>query len=248
MTSSILVSQDLVCGYRHDRPLTPALNLTIQKNDIVAILGVNGQGKSTLLNTLLGTIKPLSGHVLTDYSLSFVPQHFNSTYDYTVLEIVLMGCANRLGLFNKPTSNDVAFAKQNLILLGLENSIDKPFSQLSGGQKQLVLIARALTAKCQLLLLDEPTSALDLHNQKRVLHILHNLVKERDLTIMFSTHDPAQAITIATTVLLLERDHYMFGPAERLLTEANLSRLYQIAMKKVNVANTHTIIPLYWAP
>lgn len=246
MTESILLTTDLVCGYHIAQPLTVPLNIDIARNDIVAILGINGRGKSTLLHTLLGIQKPLSGKILTTSSLSFVPQSFNATFDYSVLEMVLMGRAKQLSLFAQPTQDDHQRALKNLQRLGLQEHINTAFNQLSGGQKQLVLIARALTAECQILVLDEPTSALDLYNQKRVLHILSSLVKERDLTIIFSTHDPSHAMTIANKVILLEQQCYSFGAVQTLLTEENLSRLYGITMKMLTVGQAPTIVPIYF--
>ncbi|MDF7667809.1 ABC transporter ATP-binding protein [Orbaceae bacterium ESL0727] len=253
------VSQ-LVCGYQMDKPLTPALSFDIEPNDIVAILGVNGRGKSTLLQTLLGIQPPLSGTVMTECALSFVPQFFSSPFHYSVLDLVLMGKAKQLGLFGRPDKKAIAQALDNLALLGMQQYAEKAFSHLSGGQKQLVLMARALTSDCQILLLDEPTSALDLHNQKQVLNILNDLAKERHLTILFSTHDPAQAMAIANKVLLLDGQDYLFGQADELLTEQHLSQLYQITMRKITLARhaktdncdqsssnqpLHTIVPLY---
>lgn len=249
MALTVIQASNLVCGYHAANPLTIPLNLTVEQGDIIAVLGINGRGKSTLLHTLLGIQKPLVGKLDCDYSLGFVPQHFTSTFDYSVLEIVLMGRVKQLGLFGKPSHKDIDLAKKNLQRLGLKLDIYQPFSQLSGGQKQLVLIARALTAECQILLLDEPTSGLDLHNQKRVLHILSSLITERGLTIVFSTHDPAQAMSIANKVLLLQEDGYQFGLATSLLTEQHLSQLYQITMKNITLTTGHnqisTIVPLY---
>lgn len=245
MTAAILASKNLVCGYHANQPLTVPLTFEVARNDIVAILGVNGRGKSTLLHTLLGTQKPLSGSIIANGTLSFVPQNFITTFDYSVLDIVLMGRAKQLGLFRRPSPDDIRLAQQNLQHLGLQAYSHHPFSHLSGGQQQLVLIARALTAECPLLLLDEPTSALDLHNQQQVLHILASLRQQRDLTIILSTHDPAQAMAIANKVLLLEQDGYAFGPAETLLTEQRLSQLYRIKMKTVTLDQTTTIVPLY---
>lgn len=245
MSLTMLNTHDLVCGYQVNNPLTSPINIMVNKNDIVAILGTNGQGKTTFLNTLMGINQPLSGQFECSYPCCYVPQNFLCTIDYAVWEIVVMGSVKQWGLFGKPSKKILQLVKESLNHLGLENYYSHPFSQLSGGQKQLVLIARALLTKNKILLLDEPTSALDLFNQKKVLHILTSLVKQRDLTIIFTTHDPAHAMTIANKVLLLDNKSYQYGLTDCLLTESNLSQLYRITMKKITLTNIHTIIPIY---
>lgn len=245
MASSIITTHNLVCGYHLKKPLTPPINITINSNDVIAILGTNGRGKSTLLNTLMQTHKPLSGSLSNQYSCSFVPQNFSTNIDYMVWEIIVMGKAKQWGLFGRPDKKTLQLAKYYLTQLGLEDYYSHPFSSLSGGQKQLVLIARALISDSKILLLDEPTNALDLHNQDKVLKILSSLIYKQNLTIIFTTHDPAHALSIANKVLILDDDSYQFGLAQNLLTEERLTKLYKIQMKKIVLSNSHTIIPNY---
>lgn len=245
MSLTILTTHDLVCGYQINHPLTSPLNIVVNKNDIVAILGVNGRGKTTLLHTLMGINQPLSGKFDCRYPCCFVPQNFTCNIDYALWEIVVMGSVKQWGLFGQPDKKTTELVRDNLAQLGLEKYYYSPFSQLSGGQKQLALIARALLTKCKILLLDEPTNALDLYNQKKVLNILASLVKQQDLTIIFTTHDPAHAMSIANKVLLLDNKQYQYGSTHALLTENNLSQLYHITMKKIVLTKAQTIIPIY---
>ncbi|MCX8738466.1 ABC transporter ATP-binding protein [Gilliamella sp. B2824] len=245
MTSAIITTHNLICGYQQSKPLTTAINITIHTNDIIAILGVNGRGKSTLLNTLMGTLKPLSGTINNPHCCSFVPQNFMPNIDYKVWEIVVMGSAKKWGLFGKPDRHLLQLVEDKLAQFGLAHYSHHLFSQLSGGQKQLVLIARALMSESNILLLDEPTSALDLHNQHKVLNILSSLVQKQNLTIVFTTHDPAHAMSLANKVLLLDETGYQYGLTQTLLTETQLTQLYNITMKKIVFSDCQTIIPLY---
>lgn len=246
MLSPILTTHDLICGYEINNPITPPLNISINNNDIVAILGINGRGKSTLLKTLMGIVKPLSGEIQHSFSCAFVPQNFSLNIDYQVWEVVVMGANKQWRLFGKPNQKTKQLTYNILTKLGLEQYINQPFSLLSGGQKQLVLIARALITQCKILLLDEPTTALDLHNQQKILNLLSSLPIQRDLTIIFTTHDPAHAMYAANQVLLLQDNSYQYGKTDQLLTETNLSRLYRMPMKKITYKNSQTIIPIYY--
>lgn len=243
MSSPILTTHELICGYKID--ITPPLDLVVNHHDIVAILGVNGRGKSTLLKTLMGIIPPFAGKIDCVCQCGFVPQNFSLNIDYQVWEVVVMGRSKQWGLFGKPNEETKQLAYETLTNFGLKEHIHRPFSLLSGGQKQLVLIARALLTQCEILLLDEPTTALDLHNQQKILNLLTSLAMQHNLTIIFSTHDPAHAMYAANQVLLLQENNYQYGKTEQFLTESNLSQLYHISMKKITLENSLTIFPIY---
>ncbi|KML66053.1 ABC transporter ATP-binding protein [Pectobacterium peruviense] len=231
-----LSTEALVYGYRRGQGFFSPLNLCCREGEITAILGANGRGKTTLLNTLLGNLSPLSGIIQRDGHIGFVPQIFTPPFSYSVLDMVLMGRAARVGLFAMPSAHDIRVAQNALTLLGIASLAECEFSALSGGQRQLVLIARALASECQTLILDEPMAALDVQNQAQVLRLLQHLAKTQRLSILLTTHDPAHAVIVAEQALLLmDNQRYLYGRCDDVLTEDNLSRLYGIPVRQVYV-------------
>ncbi len=139
--------------------------------------GRTGRGKTSLLNTLIGSLPALGGEVHCAGGLGFVPQDFNAAFAYRVFDIVLMGRAAHVGLLRMPDRRDESIVRDALATLNIAALAERPFDALSGGQRQLVLIARALATRGDLLVLDEPTSALDLFNQQAVLQLIRRLAR-----------------------------------------------------------------------
>lgn len=216
--------------YQAENFLFQQLNFDLNKGDILAILGQNGCGKSTLLDLLLGIHRPIQGKIEVYQSIGFVPQFFSSPFAYSVLDIVLMGRSTHINTFAKPKPHDYQVAMQALDYLNLTHLVNHEFASLSGGQRQLILIARAIASECKLMLLDEPTSALDLANQNTVLSLLQQLVKEHKLTIMFTTHQPNHAVAVANKVLLMNKQNVLFGLTDDVLTAENLTQLFYLPM------------------
>ena len=163
--NNALSVENLGFYYQAENFLFKQLNFALKQGDILAILGQNGCGKSTLLDLLLGIHRPIQGKIEVHQSIGFVPQFFSSPFTYSVLDIVLMGRSTHINTFAKPKLHDYQIAMQALDYLNLSHLANREFASLSGGQRQLILIARAIASECKLMLLDEPTSALDLANQ-----------------------------------------------------------------------------------
>jgi iron complex transport system ATP-binding protein len=209
-------------------------NASVRRGAVAAVLGPNGRGKTTLLRNLLGVLPPSEGRVAVQGRLAFVPQLFEASFDYTVLDMVLMGRARQIGVFSQPSAQDREVAMRMLERVGQHDLAQRNFSQLSGGQRQLVIFARALAAEADILVLDEPTSSLDLKNQALVLDWIQRLATELRLTVIFTTHHPHHALAVADEVLLmLGEQQLLSGAANDVLSESNLLELYGVPLKRI---------------
>jgi iron complex transport system ATP-binding protein len=211
------------------------LTFSVDKGQTLVLLGRNGRGKTTLLKCLAGLAAPTAGDIRSSGEIGYVPQHFAAAFAYTVHDIVLMGRARHVGLFSNPTAEDRDRAREALALVGLTALSERAIGTLSGGERQLALIARALASEADILLLDEPASALDFHNQAILLALLRPLSAERGLTIVMTTHEPTHALTIADRAILLHGSgRAEEGPVAEMCDEGRLSRLYGISMRRLD--------------
>jgi len=212
------------------------LSFQVERGRSLAILGPNGRGKTTALRAALG-LQPLSaGRRIGPDVVGYVPQSVSLAHPYRVLDVVAMGRAAGLGLFGQPGAADRAAAEAALARVGAAHLREASYDRLSGGERQLVLLARALATGSSVLVLDEPGSALDLANQARVLGLLDTLRRERRHAILFTTHDPNQALAIADDVLMLMPDGgAQQGPAGELIAPEPLCGLYGVEMRLVRL-------------
>jgi len=215
------------------------ISLDIPTGQVTAILGPNGAGKTTLLHLLLGFLLPLKGQVLVrgkphqDYSrremgqlMGLVPQWEHTPFNFSVLEYVLLGRAPYLDPLQMPKEIDRKIALESLDTLNIVHLKGRSLPRLSGGERQIVLLARALAQQTQILLLDEPTAHLDLGNQKRILELLHHLT-DQGITIVLTTHDPNIAAYIADHMVFMRAGQvYAHGNIDQVLTEENLAAVY----------------------
>jgi iron complex transport system ATP-binding protein len=221
--------------YRHGNPVFQGYSAEVEKGSIFAVLGPNGCGKSTLLKLILGLLEPTEGIMEVRGRAALVPQLFHTVFAFTVLDMVLMGRARKIGLFSNPSRNDVKAALEALDRVGMAGLARRSFHELSGGQRQLVILARALVAEAEIMIMDEPTSALDLKNQSLVLEWIIKLTKDDGLTVIFTTHHPHHALAIAERTLLMLSDvDYICGVPSEVLTEMNLEGLYGVVIKKID--------------
>lgn len=233
----MLSIKDLAFSYK-DNEVLKDISFELDKGETIALLGRNGSGKTTLLKLILGFLTPKSGNILFDdkdlneVSLSerakriaYIPQAPEFVYPFTVLECTVMGRAPALSPFSRPNSRDYEIAKANLKALGLEKLEHKSINKLSGGERQLVLIARALSQDAAVLILDEPTSALDYSNQLLVLEKIEEL-KKSGYSILFSTHNPEQALMISSSILAIKDGVSYQYRRDELLDGKILSELY----------------------
>ncbi|WP_196209165.1 ABC transporter ATP-binding protein [Citrobacter sp. Res13-Sevr-PEB04-36] len=246
MISAALNVNQLEYGYQ--TPLFAPLTFRCEKGNIWAVLGRNGLGKSTLLDTLTGVQPSLGGSIESEGGIGIVAQHTYLPFPYTVSDVVLMGRAQHVKLFAQPGQQDKKRAMQALEQLNVAHLASSAFCSLSGGQQQLVMIARALVTDCQTLLLDEPCSALDLANQQVVLQLISDLACREGCSILFTTHDPLHALQIAShTLLLLPQGKWLAGPTQDIVTEDNLFEAYGLPLRTFSVGPHQTpfIAPLF---
>jgi iron complex transport system ATP-binding protein len=235
-------------AYHPEHPVLQDISFSLTKGEMLAVLGPNGCGKSTLLKLLCGLLRLQEGRVdtscreegdgKTDRSFAFVPQEEPALWAYTVRTMVLLGRIGSMGVLSRPSRRDNAAAVRAMELIGIEDRAEIPFNELSGGERRMVLIARALAMESEILVLDEATAALDLYNQYRVLNLLHRLCKEEGFTVIFSTHDPAHALSAADQALLFMPDRsYVIGAGTDILNEERIFRAYGIRGKISTVSH-----------
>ncbi len=242
-----LSARDLAFGFR-ERVVGRAIDLDVQPGEIVCLLGPNGSGKTTLLRTLLGLLAPRGGNVLLDHQalsewpareratrLAYVPQAAVLDFDFTLLEVVEMGRAARRRAFAAPSADDRAAALEALARMGIAALADRGFQHVSGGERQLALIARAIATGAPCLLMDEPTASLDFANQSLILDEIARL-RARGSSVVFSTHHPDHALRIADRAVLLKAGRVVAsGPTLEVLTSEHLGALYGRPVQVVRV-------------
>ena len=251
----ILDVRDLAIGYR-GRRVGEGIDLALAGGRTVALLGPNGGGKTTLLKTLLGLIPPLAGSVRLDGRplagipirerarlMAYVPQNHAGTFGFSVAEVVLMGRTAHAGAFARPSRADEEVAKSAVERLGLGHLGARPYTMISGGERQLALVARALAQEPKLVVLDEPTASLDFGNQGRVLREVRRLAAS-GLAVLFTTHDPNQALRHADDVLMIRGGRLLAsGAAREAITRQALEALYETPVVEVAGAGRSAFLP-----
>jgi iron complex transport system ATP-binding protein len=240
LTASRLEGFDLHFAHGR-RSVLDGVTLGVGTGEIVALLGANGAGKSTLFRLLLGLLAPTRGEVLLDGTplgrlarreiakrVAYVPQGHVTPFPYTVREIVTLGRIAETGLLRAPDRTDREIVEQIIERLGVERLIDRPYTEISGGERQLALIARALAQGAQILVMDEPTTGLDYGYQIRLLRHLKNLASDGH-GVLFSTHHPEHAAQVASRIAVLRQGRIEAdGPPNAVMTVEMVKRIYGV--------------------
>jgi len=241
---NLIEVMDASFAYNRSGNVFEDINLFVKKGDVICILGPNGCGKTTLIKCLNGLLKLNSGEISLNgqniYSIStnelakqigYIPQGHNPVFPFTVLDVVLMGRAPHLSSLSSPTQKDYDIALKALKKMNILHMMHKPYTELSGGEKQLVFFARILAQKPNILLLDEPTSHLDFGNQIKTLKIINEMAKE-GLSVIMSSHFPDHAFISADKVAIMKGKNIIdFGTPEEVVNEKNLEKAYGIKVK-----------------
>ena len=237
-TNSIIEFSNVSIGYGR-RVVHNNLNLSIERNDFIGLVGPNGSGKTTFLKTLLGNIKPLSGKIeKNNLVFGYVPQRdiVQPLLPYNVHDVVMMGRYSLLGLFKSPSMQDEQIVNESLERVGIGAIKSVNYNSLSGGQRQRVLIARALAVKPDVLILDEPTNGLDTPSHYSVLNLISELHDEYNLTILIVSHLLTDVANLVKKIMLFEKGSFQFGMIDEIISEENLAKTYSanIEVKKVD--------------
>ncbi|MDD5014400.1 MAG: ABC transporter ATP-binding protein [Atribacterota bacterium] len=253
----ILEVKNLSFNYHNSQTIFHDVSFNVDNGEVLSILGINGSGKSTLLNCIANIYKPksgeifLNGHPMSKMNLrdvaqviGYVPQIHTPAYSYTVREFAVMGRTPYIGVFKTPSTRDYRIADEALERVGIVHLRDKPYTEISGGERQQVLIARVIVQQPQIILLDEPTAHLDYGNQHRTVQMIRQLAAEGYVLIM-TTHNPEHAIILNGKVAILNRQGVLgIGQAAETLSAETLSNLYGLSIKTIYDDEAKRIVPI----
>lgn len=242
-----LTARNIAFAYQA-RPVLTDVSLKLKPGETVSLLGPNGSGKSTLLKILLGLTQPASGQVLLEgeaigslsrsrvaQKLAYVPQDHVMAFPYQVADVVLMGRLPSVGMFGRYRDEDRGIALESLEKMRIGHLAERRYNEVSGGERQMVLIARALAQGARTLIMDEPVSGLDFGNQLLLLSRLRSLA-EQGYAVLHTTHYPDHARLVSTRVLMLKGGRVIAdGAPQDVISEASLSDLYDIAPREAEL-------------
>ena len=225
-------------------PVLEQISFQAEEGSLMAVLGANGAGKSTLFKCILGLLKTEKGTVFLNgrdvkemsrkeiaKTAAYIPQAESPVFNYNVFDSVLMGTTGSLSPLRSPGKEQIQAAEEAIAFMGIEELKERGINEISGGERQLVLLARAMAQKAKILIMDEPTANLDYGNQQHVMsHV--RMMAETGYTVLLSTHNPEHALQYATDVLAIkDRKVAAVGKADELLDEELIERLYGLKVK-----------------
>lgn len=230
------------------------INLTIEKEQITIFLGQNGSGKTTLMSAINGLIRPREGKILIDQQdishlsrkevakkIATVSQLHQFGFDYTAFEMVLMGRCAHIGYM--PTKADYEKAEEALELIGIGHLKEKQVNKISGGERQLIMIARAIAQDTGIILLDEPTSYLDLKNQLKIMQLIKYINTKKKVTCVITLHDPNQALMCGDQVVMFDQGTIQTGAARSMITSEKILAVYGVNAQVIDVGPHSFVVP-----
>ncbi len=260
----------------YDRVLVlDEVTLNLKRGSVTTLLGPNGCGKTTLLKVINGLLKPDGGVVSVEgknvammnpkelaKTIGIVSQTHNTSFPFSVMDVVLTGRMPYINAFSMPGDDDLEIAGTSLARVGMSHLSERPYTQISGGERQLVMIARALAQEPRFLILDEPTSYLDFKNQVMVLKMVTDLARKGDFTVVMTLHDPNHALLFSDEVILMRKldsgpegnggggkqagsgNVVAFGSPAEVMTPENIAEAYGIKVEIIEHNGRRILLPL----
>lgn len=243
--------KNAICGYG-TRVVVNDISMRVSSGEILCLLGPNGVGKTTFFKTILGFLKLRGGQILLDgqnihnlsrkqlaKTIGYVPQAHTPPFPFKVFDVVLMGRTAHLSMFSSPTNEDIRIAEEAIDTLKISYLKDKIYTEISGGERQMVLIARALAQQPKILIMDEPTSNLDFGNQIRVLEQISKL-SQKGLAVIMTSHVPNHAFLCSTKVAFMQKNNvFTVGSVDEVVTEDMLKEAYGVNVKIITTINSN---------
>jgi iron complex transport system ATP-binding protein len=240
-------------SYREGKSIFDNIDLKSAENDVLCILGPNGCGKTTLLKCISGILKLKQGDILLDGQsmlemkrheiaavMGYIPQEHATGFAYKVIDVILMGRTPHLSIFSSPSEKDYHIAEEAIEMVGISHLINSKYTEISGGERQLVLIARTLAQQPRMLLLDEPTSHLDFRNQALILKLVVKLAKN-GLSVIMTSHFPDHALAYSGQIALMHDGNFLAqGSPKDVVNEKTLEKIYGIGVKIFSVSDPET--------
>ncbi len=237
-----IIATNKLCWKYGEAAVLNDISLTIKKNRLYGIIGPNASGKTTLLKNLSRSLMPQKGSVflfdddITGFSnnklarkVSCVPQNTYLRFEFSVMDMVLMGRSPYLRKFQSESEYDIEIAKNAMLITNTWHLREKNIGQISGGERQRVIIARALAQQTEIMLLDEPVSQLDIHHQIEILDIIKKLTEDEKLTAVLSLHDLNLAAQYSDFLILMDKGRiFKHGLPNEIITEENIQKVYGI--------------------
>lgn len=236
-------------GYREQQVLSD-ISFNVEYGEVLSVLGPNGVGKSTLFRNILGLLQPQRGKIIIDgkaidkmnpkqlaRKMAYIPQSNNPVFNYKVFDMVLMGTTAQTGSISMPGQVQIKLVDAALEKLGIAQIKDKGYAYISGGERQLVLFARAIVQQAKILVMDEPSSSLDYGNRIRIMKTVRDLAKE-GYAIIQSTHDPEQAFMYSDKILAIHNGKVLaYGTPKDIINDDLISKLYGVEVEVCSLRN-----------